>query len=141
TLHLANVLLLWLLLRKLGFELAAAFAGALFFAFEIAVFDVYWKPMYVFDLLCGAFCLLSLLAYRSNWIIPSLLAFWFAFRAKEVAIMLPVVLAAYEFSRGEKRWKRLVPFFAISLLLGIQALVANQSRDNDYTLRFSPVAI
>ncbi len=140
-LHLVNVLLLWLLLRKLGFDLAASFAGTLFFAFQIAVFDAYWKPMYAFDLLCGMFCLLSFLAYLNDWIIPSLVAFWLAFRAKEVAIMLPAVFALYEFRLREKRWKRLLPFFAISLLLGVQALLVNQSRDNDYTLRFSAEAI
>ena len=140
-LHIINVLVLWLVLRKLGFEFAASIAGTLFFAFEIAVFDAYWKPMYVFDLLCGAFCLLSFLAYLNNWIVPSLAALIFAFRAKEVAIMLPVVFALYEFGLGKKRWKRLILFFAVSLLFGVQALLANQFTDNDYTLRFSPAAI
>ena len=140
-LHLANVLFLWLLLRKLGFDHVASFAGALFFAFQMAVFDAYWKPMYVFDVLCATFCLLSLLAYLNDWLLPSLIAFLLAFRAKEVAVMLPVVLALYEFLLHQKRWKRLLPFFAISLAFGIQAMLVNQSRDNDYSLRFSPAAI
>jgi hypothetical protein len=140
-LHLANVLFLWLLLRKLGFDSAASIAGTLFFAFQMAVFDAYWKPMYVFDLLCAAFCLLSILAYLKDWLIPSVLAFVLAFRAKEVAIMLPMVLMLYEFLLHKKRWKRLIPFFAISLVFGIQALLLNQSRDNAYSLRFSPSGI
>src|SRR6267154_298736 len=113
-LHLANVLFLWLVLRKLGFDHTASIAGALFFAFQMAVFDAYWKPMYVFDLLCAAFCLLSLLAYLYDWLIPSLLAFLLAFRAKEVAIMLPMALMLYEFLLPKQRWRRLIPFFLIS---------------------------
>jgi len=140
-LHLANVLFLWLLLRKLAFDRVASLAGAFFFAFQIAVFDAYWKPMYVFDVLCATFCLLCLLAYLNDWLIPSLIAFLLAFRAKEVAVMLPVVLALYEFLLHKKRWKRLVPFFVVSLAFGIQAMLVNQSRDNDYSLRFSPAAI
>src|SRR5207237_6965307 len=61
--HLINVVLLWLLLRRLELPPAADATGVLFFAFHMAAFDVYWKFMYVFDLLCGTFCLLSLLAY------------------------------------------------------------------------------
>jgi hypothetical protein len=140
-LHLANVLLIWFLLRKLAFDQVASFAGTLFFAFQMAVFDAYWKPMYVFDLLCAALCLLSLLAYLHDWLIPSLLAFLLAFRAKEVAVMLPVVLALYEFLLYKKRWKRLIPFFVIALAFGIQALLLNQSRNNDYSLRLSPGGI
>src|SRR5205807_1171777 len=41
----------------------------------------------------------------------------------------------------KKRWKRLIPFFAISLVFGIQALLLNQARHNDYSLRFSPTGI
>jgi hypothetical protein len=140
-LHLANVLFLWLVLRKLRFDHVASLAGTLFFAFQMAVFDAYWKPMYVFDLLCAAFCLLSLLAYLHDWLIPSLLAFLLAFRAKEVAVMLPVALALYEFLLYKKRWKRLIPFFVIALAFGIQAVLLNQSRNNDYSLRFSPSGI
>src|SRR5215470_2417195 len=62
-LHLLNVWLLWLLARRLGASAFAAGCGALFFAFNMAVFDVFWKPMYVFDLLCATFCLASLLLY------------------------------------------------------------------------------
>jgi hypothetical protein len=139
--HLLNVCLLYLLLRRLGLEMFGASAGALLFAFHMAVFDVFWKPMYVFDLLCGCFCLASLLLYlHGRWIL-SLLAFWLAYRAKEVAIMLPVVLAAYELTLGKRRWPRPIPFFAISAWFGFQALLNNQHRQNDYTLRFDPAGL
>src|SRR5437879_12719175 len=59
-LHLLNVWLVWLIVRRMGATPFAAAAGALFFAFHMAAFDVFWKPMYVFDLLCATFCLASL---------------------------------------------------------------------------------
>ena len=69
-LHLLNVWLLWMVLRSMGASPFAAGAGALFFAFNMAVFDVYWKPMYAFDLFCGAFCLLSLLFWiKRRWVL------------------------------------------------------------------------
>ena len=140
-LHLANLILLWLILRRMAVGEWAAAGGCLFWGFHMASFDVFWKPMYVFDLLCGLFCLLSLLAYiHCRWIL-SLLALFIAYRSKEVAVMLPAVLASYEFLIGERRWKRLIPFFAFSLLLGLQALTLNQTRDSAYALRFDPISI
>lgn len=141
TMHLLNVLLVWVLLRRLGATTVAACGGTLFFVFEMASFDIYWKPMYVFDLFCAFFCLLSILAYLHQRFVLAIIGFWFAYKAKEVAIMLPMVLAACEYWIGGRRWRRLIPFFVISLTFGLQALFANQTRDNLYTLRFSPKAI
>ena len=53
--HLVNVWLLWLLARRLGAKPFAAGAACAFFAFHMALFDNFWKPMYVFDILCAAF--------------------------------------------------------------------------------------
>ncbi len=139
--HLANVCLLWLILRRLGLPLAAACAGAVFFGFHMAVFAVFWEPMYVFDLLCGTFCLLSLLAYlHERWII-ALIAFWIAYRAKELAVTLPLVLLGYELWLGNRRWKRLIPFFAISLWMGVSALLHNTQPNSDWALHFEPASV
>ncbi len=140
-LHLLNVLLIWMLARALGASPWGACAAALLFAFHAAAYEVYWQPMYIFDLLCGTFVMASLLAYVRGRLILSLVMFWLALKAKEVAILLPVVLAAYEWWLGERRWKRLIPFFAISAILGVQALAMNTHRDNNYTLRFTLSAI
>ncbi len=74
--HLINALLLFLLLRKLGIDDWRALAGAAFFTLSATAFDAYWKPMYVFDLLCATFSLASILlfAYR-RWVL-SFIAFW-----------------------------------------------------------------
>src|SRR3954453_11560504 len=54
-LHLFNVWLLWLLTRRLGASPVAAAMACLFFGLHMALFDDFWKPMYVFDVLCATF--------------------------------------------------------------------------------------
>jgi hypothetical protein len=119
-LHLVNVALLWLILRRLQLPFWASAAALVFFAFHMAVFDIYWRPMYVYDLLCGTFCLLTVLFWLDDRWVLSLLFFWLAYRSKEIAVMLPVALAAYELLLGQRRWLRLAPFFAISIWFGMQ---------------------
>ena len=139
--HLLNVWLLWMVLRNLGASPFAAGAGALFFAFHLAVFDVYWKPMYAFDLFCGTFCLISFLLWiKRRWAL-SFLAFWLAYKSKELAVMLPAVLACYEFWFGKRRWRPLIPFLLASLSFGLQGILRNPNRNNDYTLHFTPAAL
>ena len=140
-LHILNALLIVWLLRRLQFSLAASCVGAVFFTVNMALFSVHWEPMYVFDLLCGTLCLLSLIAYVDRHWIVSLVLFWFAYRAKEIAVMLPAVLATYELVLASRRWKRLIPFFALSAVLVVQALINNAARQSDYTLRFDPASI
>ena len=139
--HLLNVWLLWMVLRSLGASPFAAGAGALFFAFHMAVFDVYWKPMYAFDLFCATFCLLSLLFWiKRRWVL-SFLAFWLAYKSKELAVMLPAVLACYELWFGKRQWRPLIPFFLVSLSFGLQGIFRNPSQDNDYAFHFTPAAL
>ncbi len=140
-LHLLNVWLVWLIARRLGASPFAAAAGALFFAFHMAVFDVFWKPMYVFDLLCATFSLASILFYMRRWLIASFVMFWLAYKSKELAVMLPAVLACYEYWFGKRRWKPLLPFFIVSLSFGFQGLLFNPNRNNDYAFDFSPRSI
>jgi hypothetical protein len=71
---------------------------------------------------------------RGGWL-ASLAAFWLAYKSKELAVMLPVVLLGHELWFGRRRWKALAPFFAVSLLFGVQALLLNPNHDNDYTFR------
>ena len=136
--HLLNLLLLWRLLRRLGAPVGAAIAGCFVFGFHMAAFDAFWKPMYVFDVLCALFVLTSLLLYLNDRWLLALIPFWLAYKSKELAVMLPAVLLAYEWMLGEKRWRRVLPFFAIAAMFSVQAFVANRARNDDYTLRFMP---
>jgi hypothetical protein len=104
----------------------------------MAVFDIYWRPMYVYDLLCGTFCLLALLFWLGDRWILSLLSFWLAYRSKEIAVMLPVALAAYELLLGKRRWLRLAPFFAISIWFGARGLFLAAHLNSAYTMHFQP---
>jgi hypothetical protein len=139
-LHLVSVWLLWLLMRRLGTAPVPAGAACLFFALHAASFGVVWQPMYVFDLLCGGFSIASILLWvRGNWIL-SFVAFWLAYKSKEIAVMLPFVLAAYELYFGGRRWLRLVPFVAASGWFTVQSLLFNP-QPGDYSFHFTWAAL
>ena len=138
---LLNSWLLWMAGRKLDLGAMPIFTGVVFYMFHAALLDTYWKPMYIFDLLCTTFCLLSLLLWLNDRWILSFVAFWFAYKCKEPAIMLPLVLAGCEWFLGRKRWKQLIPFFLVSLSFGVQGLLLNPNKDNDYTFRFTAAAL
>ena len=139
--HFLNAWLVWVLARRLGAKPMSAAVGVLFFALHMALFDTLWKPMYVFDVLCATFCLTSIVCYIDRRWVLSFVAFWLAYKAKELAVMLPAVLLCYEWLLGERRWKPLVPFFAASLSFGLQGILLNPNQDNDYTFRFTPAAV
>jgi hypothetical protein len=140
--HLFNVWLLWLILRRMGFSVRAACVGCAFFALHMALLDAIWKPTYIFDVVCATFCLASILLWaRGNWIL-SFVSFWLAYKSKELAVMLPAVLIAYEWWFGQGRWKQLLPIAAGSLLFSLQALVlAPDQASPDYTFHFTAAAL
>lgn len=139
--HLLNLLLLWHVLRRLGAPWQGALAASTVFLFHMAAFDVFWKPMYLFDGLCAFFVLASFLLYlHGRWVL-ALIPFWLAYKSKELPVMLPAALLAYEFLLGGRRWKRALPFLAIAAMFAVQAFVANRSRNDDYSLRFAPADI
>jgi len=140
-LHFANLALLWTLLARLNFTWAARAFGVVFFAFHMAVFDAYWKPMYVFDVLCAVFCLLSVILWIDRRTILSLLAFWFAYKSKELAVAIPLILAAYDYFLGNFSLRALVWHFAGSALFTVQALFSQAGRGGDYGLRLTPATL
>jgi hypothetical protein len=139
--HLLNVMLIFLLARAMGAKLIGAGTAALLFVFHAAALDIYWKAMYVFDLLCATFTIASLLAYVRGRLVLSVIFFWLALKSKEVPIFLPCLLAAYELWFGGRRWKCLVPFFTISVIVGASALLFNSRPDDPYTFRFTGSAL
>jgi hypothetical protein len=140
-LHLANAVILYGIQRRLRIGIWHALASTSLFLLNAAVFEIYWKPMYVFDLLCCTFSLLCLLLWIDGRWILSFLAYWLAYKAKELAVMLPAVLLLYEWLLGARRWKQLIPFFAASVSFGIQGIVRNPNLDNAYTFRFNLVSL
>lgn len=139
-LHLLNTGLVWLVLKRLRLDLpdwGRAF-GCLVFLFYPACFDAYYKPMFAYDVLCTTFALLTVLFYAKNWVIPSLVMMFAAYRAKELAVTLPAVLLAWEWLLGEKKYWRLLPFFALSASFGLQAAIHNKSKpESPYTFKFT----
>lgn len=140
-LHLVNLALLWALLQRLAFSWPARAIGVVFFAFHMAVFDAYWKPMYVFDVLCAVFSLLSVLLWidKRRWM--SLLCFWLAYKSKELAVAVPVILLAYEYLLGSFAWKNLTWHFAGGAWFAAQALFSQGGRGGDYGLRLTPLTL
>ncbi|MBN8734080.1 MAG: hypothetical protein J0L64_26320 [Acidobacteria bacterium] len=140
-LHLLNALLLFWLMRRSGASDAQAGVGALFWVFHMALFGAFWRPMYVFDVLCGLFTLVALLAWSGQRWVMAFVCFWLAMKSKEHAVLLPAVLLLWEWTLGERRWKPLVPFFAASLGIGLQGVFANEAAGPDYKLNFSPLSV
>jgi hypothetical protein len=139
-LHLINVALLLVWLRRLRLPLFASVASCCWFTLCSILMPAFWQPMYVYDVACCLFCLITLLLYDSGYWILGLLTLWIAYRAKEVAVMLPAALALYEFLLAERRFKRLIPYLLISLSFGVQALLFHQP-EGTYALHFAPGSI
>ncbi|MBZ5609937.1 MAG: hypothetical protein LAP38_16880 [Acidobacteriia bacterium] len=135
--HIATSLMLWLFLRRLGIRPAAAAVGFLFFALHMSTLPAYWKPMYLFDTLCGFWVIAALLLYQRQRIFLSLLCALFAFKSKEMELMLPAVLLLYEWwfprNRATSRWMLLIPFFVLSFSFGLQAWMAPKGPESWYT--------
>lgn len=157
TFHVATGLLLWLFLRRLNFPPVPAAAGAAFFILHMSTLPAYWKPMYVFDILCGLWVILSLLFYQRGRFLLSFLCAWLAFKSKEMELMLPLALLAYEWliarelnpanseipaiKGNQIRWKPLIPFFLMSLSFGLQSLMMPKGPETGYTMHLNAATI
>jgi hypothetical protein len=128
SLHLLNILLVWTLLRTLRFEGAAVGLGTLFFSFHAAVIDAYWEPQFLFDVLCASFSLSCMIFFVRRQFLLSFICFWLAYKSKELAVMLPFVLAVYELQLGKRNWKALLPFLAAGFAFGIQGAVMGKQQ-------------
>ncbi len=139
---LVNVALLWRLLTALEFDGIATALGCLVFVAARALFDGWWKPMFIYDVLSTTFALLMLLAYiRKRWVL-SFIALWLAMRTKEIGLMLPAVLLCYEFTLGGRNWKRLIPFFIPAAIYGFYGIRFNQQQPHSpYTMTSAPAAV
>jgi len=139
---LLNVALLWRLLTTLEFDEIATALGCLVFVAARALFDGWWKPMFIYDVLSTTFALTMLLAYiHKRWVL-SFIALWLAMRTKEIAILLPAVLLCYEFTLGRRNWKRLIPFFIPAAIYGLYGIrFHHQQPHSPYTMTSAPAAL
>jgi hypothetical protein len=145
--HIATSLMLWLFLRRLGLRPLPAAFGCAFFMLHMSSLPAYWKPMYIFDVLCGFWVILTLLLYQRDRFFLSLLCAWLAFKSKEMELMFPVVLLLYEWffgrqdNSGRLRWKPLIPFFLMSLSFGLQSLMIPRIPVTGYTIQLSAASL
>ncbi len=145
--HLATALMLWSFLRRLGLGPLAAALGCAFFTLHMATLTAYWKPMYVFDVLCGFWLIASLLLFQRSRFFLSLLCAWLAFKSKEMELMLPLVLFLYVWIfgqdrvSGKRRWMPLVPFFLVSISFGLQSLMLPPGPENGYSMHLNAAAL
>jgi protein O-mannosyl-transferase len=127
-LHAANAVLVWMVLRRL--KITGAWLAALLFAVHpVNVATAAWisEQKNTLSMLFAAVATLLYLRFyetgRWRWYHSSLAAFLLALLSKSAVVMLPVVLlACVWWLHGRVRWKdvlRSVPFFVVSLMLGL----------------------
>jgi hypothetical protein len=102
----ANLILVYLLSRRLSSSAVTASLAAVLFSYNAYCSDLYYSSATIFDLLCFACYAGALLLYahrrEQGRLGPAALAALallqiFALNAKEMAVTLPLMLAAYEF--------------------------------------------
>jgi hypothetical protein len=123
-LHVVMSILVWLFLRRLGFDPWPSMAATLLFALNLAITPVLWQPGGILELGCGVICLAALLAWVRGWGVASFILFALAWRFSDTALLLPVVLVLYEWLIGEQRYRRVVPFLALMAWYGLSAIYA-----------------
>ncbi len=137
-LHLANTLLVFLLIRHLtGHLLASLVAALLFGVHPLRVESVVWITERK-DVLSTLFFLTALLCYlrfrgqRSFFYLLSFLSFLLALLSKQIAITLPLVFLLCDFLADRAwTWRVLfekLPFLLLSLVFGLGALFVHNFR-------------
>lgn len=135
-LHIANVLLVYLVFLRLGVGRAVAFWTALFFGVvPLKVESVAWVTERK-DVLYAFFYLAAMLGYiryreRGDWrgYAFSLLAFTCALFSKSMAVTLPAILLLLDLYKRRpfdwSMWLDKIPFTLLSVLCAVAALWAN----------------
>jgi len=153
-LHLANVLLLFLLLDRLtGWPYRSAVTAALFAIHPLHVESVAWVAERK-DVLSTLFLLLTLLAYAGFVERPGpvrrlgvVLMFALGLLAKPMLVTLPVLLLLLDAwpLRRKEPWRRLVlekaPLFAMSIATGVVTIVAQRHAETVGSLAGYPLGV
>ena len=140
-LHLINVVLVFYVLSLLSQKKEVALISALLFGIHpLHVESVAWASG-VKDLLFTLFFLASLIYYvkylnspERKFILISLVFFFFSLLSKAMAAPLPVLLLLTDYYTGRKINGKVlaekIPFFMLSLIFGIIAILAQRSADS-----------
>jgi hypothetical protein len=96
SLHAANTALVYVILKRITASRAGAAVGAMLFASEAVFVDLYWSFGSIFELVCGLAMFTGIILWNvedRSWSrsILSFFVFAFAFKAKEMAVTLPVI--------------------------------------------------
>ncbi len=130
-LHAANVVLVWMVLRRL--RIPGAWLAALLFAVHPVNVSTVAQISEQKNTLSMLFCAVAVLLYLRfdegggwRWYGWSLVAFLLALLSKTAVVMLPVVLLGCVWwlhgRLRSKDWRRTAPFFTLSVLLGLTTL-------------------
>lgn len=147
--HMGNAVLVWLIVKKLSKSTIALVASLLFAIHPLIIEAVTWisggvYAQYTF------FFLLSFYLYTSVKLVSrySILAFLFSLFISEKAVPLAGVFVLYEFLFGnlKKNWKRLIPYFLVSIgfilfyisRLGIRLSGLEQANDQTISGLYNP---
>jgi tetratricopeptide (TPR) repeat protein len=129
-LHISAVLLFYRVLFALFKKERLAFVAALLFALHpVAVESVNFHAGGRNTLLSACFALLALLLYINKKWIPAVISFTLAIFSKEFALLLPLVLIAYDryISTEKRRWPVYLPYLgSIACYLTLRSFAVAQ---------------
>ncbi len=104
--HGVNILLVFLILKGLNISEVSALAGTIFFAYQSVFREIFYNFACVGEPLCASLFFLGLWLYgRRGRSVPILILCWtflfFALKAKEMAVSLPIIWLLVEVIMGE----------------------------------------
>jgi len=145
-LHFLNALLVLKLLNLLAKDNFVALAGAILFSLHPAQVEAVTYVSGRADLLLGVFFLSSLILYiihynyplpkRSHLYLTSLLLFLLSLLSRELALILPFILIAFDFFNKKIRLSRYIPYFFIAIVyLSVRLLISSVTRHSLFTFK------
>ncbi|MDP4266633.1 MAG: tetratricopeptide repeat protein [Bacteroidota bacterium] len=145
-LHLCNTLLVFWLGFKMSRKLGVAVIFSLLFAVHpLHVESVSWISE-TKDVLYGFFFIFSMIFYlyyiddkkKNKYYLISFIFFVFSVLSKAMAVSLPLVLLLIDYLKEKQITKRMViekiPFFIISIIFGILAIIAQKHAEGLYNV-------
>jgi hypothetical protein len=124
SLHVLNVVLVFLVLKRFTASRAGAYVGAMLYAYPAVFNDIFWSFGTIFELTGVALFLVGMLVWQRQErtvavVAAAVVVFFLALKAKEMAITLPAIWLAQDLLlRRPLKWKD-VRLIVLPGLLGI----------------------